>query len=348
MDNYFTDLAQTSAIHAKTGMWPGLLGKWYRQQKFGQEVTPDILTYSANGGIVTVTLVLDNPDGSDLFTSPNQYVDFGQLLDAGTSLNSWLNSQLEIEAANLQALADADIPVVYRPFQEMNGDPGPNCPWWACKPGGEYISFWIYVQSYLINKKGLHNLLFLWSPNGGYASPPLQTWYPGDQYVDMVGIDVYDHGTDLSGYPASHYNEVVALTNKPFVLAEFGSCSKCDATCPAIDWLGLLSNIEMFMPRTVYWMAWSTDCGMDYSGNSNLAALLSDPRVINRPVSYLGTANDAGVGAPANDGGSGTSGRSAEGACSALGTDERGSLADTLLICVGCAILGRRRGRPSR
>jgi hypothetical protein len=181
----------------------------------------------------------------------------------------------------------------------------------------------------------------------------------------MVGIDVYDHGTDLSGYPATHYNEVVSFADKPFVMAEFGSCSKCYATCPAIDWLALLSNIEMYMPRTVYWMAWSTNCGMDYSGNTNVAALLSDPRVINRPVGYLGPANDAGVGtndagasdagandagvsAPANDGGGGTLGSSAGGGCSALGSDERGSLADALLICVGLAILGRRRGRRER
>ncbi|MEM6316736.1 MAG: glycosyl hydrolase [Bacteroidota bacterium] len=81
------------------------------------------------------------------------------------------------------------IPVIYRPFHENSGD----WFWWGaphCTPD-QYVALWQFTVDYLRNERGLHHVLYAYSPSdpaflGGYENR-----YPGDDYVDIIGFDSY-------------------------------------------------------------------------------------------------------------------------------------------------------------
>lgn len=89
------------------------------------------------------------------------------------------------------------IPVIFRPFHELNGD----WFWWGrshCSPE-EYIQLWRFTVDYLRNTKGVHNLLFAYSTDKFYAMAEYMERYPGDDYVDIMGFDTYDKAANHPG-----------------------------------------------------------------------------------------------------------------------------------------------------
>jgi mannan endo-1,4-beta-mannosidase len=82
------------------------------------------------------------------------------------------------------------IPVFFRPFHENHG----SWFWWGEKlcSAEEYVALWKFTFHYLTDIKGVHNLLYAYSPTGTINNKEeYLTRYPGDDYVDMIGIDSY-------------------------------------------------------------------------------------------------------------------------------------------------------------
>ncbi len=76
------------------------------------------------------------------------------------------------------------IPIVFRPFHEMNG----NWFWWgsAATSATNYRALYALTVDYV--KDRTKSVMFCWSPN-----LPLDfNYYPGDEYVDFVGLDYYE------------------------------------------------------------------------------------------------------------------------------------------------------------
>lgn len=88
------------------------------------------------------------------------------------------------------------VPMIFRPFHEMDGD----WFWWGkrhttCE---EFISLWRFTVSYLRDSIGVHNFLYAFSPDNRFLTEEQYLErYPGDEWVDMVGMDNYgDMGRD--------------------------------------------------------------------------------------------------------------------------------------------------------
>jgi beta-mannanase len=122
-------------------------------------------------------------------------------------------------------------PLLLRFAPEMNGD------WNSWSPGvngnsaSEYVAVWRHVHA-LFDAAGAENVRWVWSPNASFpGSTPLRSLYPGDAYVDWVGIDGYNWGTTRSGTRWQTFDQVFVptirtirgLTKKPLILAEIGS-----------------------------------------------------------------------------------------------------------------------------
>ncbi len=86
-------------------------------------------------------------------------------------------------------------PFFFRPLHENTG----SWFWWGkdhCTPE-EFKALWHYIADYLRNEKGIHNLLYAYSPGSENADArEYGERYPGDDYVDMVGVDMYDPYTE--------------------------------------------------------------------------------------------------------------------------------------------------------
>ena len=81
------------------------------------------------------------------------------------------------------------IPIIFRPFHEHQGD------WffWGRKhvTDADFIKIWRFTVDYLIKNKGHHNLLIAFSPSTTTSRQEYLFRYPGDDYVDILGIDDY-------------------------------------------------------------------------------------------------------------------------------------------------------------
>ncbi|MBM7692048.1 mannan endo-1,4-beta-mannosidase [Peribacillus deserti] len=112
--------------------------------------------------------------------------------DKNDEFNAFLDN-IALFAKNLKDDKGDLIPVLFRPFHEQNG----GWFWWGAKTTttSQYVEIYRYTVEYLRDRKGVHNFLYVYSPNGtfGGSEDSYLTTYPGDEYVDILGMDQYDN-----------------------------------------------------------------------------------------------------------------------------------------------------------
>lgn len=91
-----------------------------------------------------------------------------------------LLDDIDAIAVQLKRLQDADVPVLWRPLHEASG----GWFWWGASGADAYLQLYKLMYDRLTNVHGLNNLIWVW--NGQDAA-----WYPGDEYVDIIGEDIY-------------------------------------------------------------------------------------------------------------------------------------------------------------
>lgn len=100
----------------------------------------------------------------------------------------------------------------------------------------------------LFNNAGVTNVTWVWCPNNG--SSPNADWntydayYPGDEYVDWVGMDGYNFGTSQSWSAwvefFSIYNsfyQAMTIYNKPIMIAEYASVEDSQNINRKANWI---------------------------------------------------------------------------------------------------------------
>ncbi|MGC4075236.1 MAG: glycosyl hydrolase [Nibricoccus sp.] len=118
--------------------------------------------------------------------------DWREILTEGTDLNRIWCEQVDLLARGLCMLRDAKVPVIFRPYHEMNG----NWFWWGGRPGSDdYQRLWSMLQDRLIRHHRLDNLLWAWCSDRPWEG--VEDYWPGHDRVDILGADIYP----LSGNP---------------------------------------------------------------------------------------------------------------------------------------------------
>jgi beta-mannanase len=164
----------------------------------------------------------DSKDGSPVPTQPA----YSPRRIASGSYDSYIRSM----AAQVKSVK---CPMIMRLDQEANGF---WYPWGDATPGmqntpADYVAMWRHVWT-VFEQAGVRNVAWMWSPNyltAGSTHNNIATLYPGDRYVDMVGIDGYVR--DASDDPATLFDQTLTslatfASAKPWVVAETGVSSK--------------------------------------------------------------------------------------------------------------------------
>ena len=146
-----------------------------------------------------------------------------------------LDKDIEGIARELLKLQDAGVPVLWRPLHEASG----GWFWWGAKGPEACKQLWIYLYDQLTNVYGCNNLIWVW--NGQAAD-----WYPGDEYVDIIGEDIYaanhSYGAQNSKFiellDYSETNKIIALTEN-----------------------GVLFDIDNVVATNARWAWFNTWCG---------------------------------------------------------------------------------------
>jgi hypothetical protein len=158
------------------------------------------------------------------------------LSNLGTSQPAYSPSQIAAGAFDTyiwraaREAASFEHPFFLRLAQEMNGDWSP----WGIQPGNspaDYVAMWRHVVS-IFRAAGATNVRWVWSPNvSGFAGvEPFQAYYPGDAWVDDIGLDGYNWGPvkdspwlTFAQIFRPSYEALTRLTSKPIFITETAS-----------------------------------------------------------------------------------------------------------------------------
>jgi len=209
----------------------------------------------------------DACDGKAIWTLENRPSQewWNELTTDGTKVNTEWKAQADVIAGYLKQLKEARVPVLWRPYHEMNGV------WfWWCNKKGEngFKKLWIMMYERYVKHHQLDNLVWVWNTNAPRDRPNDEAWayeefWPGLEYVDVLAADVY-----RDDWKPSHHDDLVKLgRGKPIVI---GEC----APPPTLETLAR-------QPRWAWYMPWGN---LVFWGNGpeRTKALLADPRILTR------------------------------------------------------------------
>ena len=162
-----------------------------------------------------------------------------ELITSDSPLHLRWEHYMDTAAGYLKQLADANIPVLWRPMHENNG----TFFWWGGRPG-EYGTAELYREVYnrMVNVHHLNNLVWVWNQNGPAPGAEFYNFYPGPQYADVVSYDNYSTLDDR------YYHEIQTIANgKPIAFGEVGSPPP--------------PEVLAVQPRWAFYMTWAGGAG---------------------------------------------------------------------------------------
>ena len=192
-----------------------------------------------------------NFDGYAFYSDQTSF-DIRQALKPGTWQNDFIMKDIEEVAGYLQLLEDEGIPVIWRPLHEAAGNYnlyGSNGAWfWWGRGGAEPCKeLWRLLYDQLVNVHGLDNLIWVWTADvpEGIGDQHLD-WYPGDEYVDIVGVDIYAQDTEAK---SRQYQTLVDMTKgkKLVTVSECGNIpdpAKCMEAGNKWSWFMVWPNAD--------------------------------------------------------------------------------------------------------
>ncbi len=238
-------------IEKTTGKIPAMRGLDFMNNDFNGVVNRAI-AWDKKGGLVTICWHT-GVYGSGYQESLNDNPDFSKLLTEGTTEYNAMMKSWEQAAKALKKLKDADVPVLWRPFHEFDGQ----WFWWGKGGKDNFIKLWRLMHDKFTNEYGLNNLIWVL----GYSGEIKSGWYPGDEYVDIAGSDTYDNSTNLKAW-----NKLQKVTDKPLAFHECGN----------------VPSVEQFEKDGILWswfMIWHTDHIMA-NDPENLKAVYNHNKII--------------------------------------------------------------------
>ena len=148
------------------------------------------------GGINTMEWHQYDPLGRGFYAEAVNYERIVRLLLPGGEYHDFYKTKLKRIAHYLKGLRGSrgqSIPVIFRPYHENNG----SWFWWGadyCTPE-EYTELWQFTETYLKDSLNVHNLLYAYSPDRFDDKPAYLERYPGDDFIDILGTDLYFFGS---------------------------------------------------------------------------------------------------------------------------------------------------------
>lgn len=184
--------------------------------------------------------------------------DISQVIDNPASEDYKLMLRdIDTIAVQLKKLQAAHVPVLWRPLHEADG----GWFWWGAHGPEPFKKLWVLLYDRLTNYHKLHNLIWVFT----YGSS--QDWYPGDKYVDIIGIDMYP--TDTNDPFSNQWVTLQTRFNGKKMLA--------------ISELGGVPNVDKLMTFGTKWAYFTTWNGFETKESQDkLKQTYNNPYVIDQ------------------------------------------------------------------
>lgn len=233
---YDDGTASNSDTKYLTGSHPAVCGWELSNIELGSELNIDkenfndirkhIIAAYERGAVNTISWHCNNPVTGGNSWDPTRAV--YSIIPGGENhekFKGWLDRVADF-MLSLKSSDGELIPLIFRPWHEHTGAGF----WWGKGNASqsEFVALWKFTVEYLRDTKGLHNLIWAYSPDMIHLSSRedyLEYW-PGDDWVDILGLDAYDReGADYGhkGLQLVRMSTVIAAEkNKPFAITETG------------------------------------------------------------------------------------------------------------------------------
>ncbi|MGA2134879.1 MAG: glycosyl hydrolase [Bryobacteraceae bacterium] len=252
--NYPNTIANwTDRAYDFTGKYPAVFGQDFGFQGGADKdstlarpaLVEEAMRQYRNGAIVTFTWHAVRPTDDEPVTFRDSVqgklsdFEWREVLTPGTALYQRWCAQVDVIAGYLKQLRDARVPVLWRPYHEVNG----NWFWWGGRKGKDGSAA-LYRQLFdrFVNYHHLDNLVWVWNANspgsGGQGPGPYADYFPGVEYADGLSVDIYGE------FKQSYYDDLVTLAGgKPVALGEVGGLPT--------------SAVLKEQPKYAWFMTWS-------------------------------------------------------------------------------------------
>jgi mannan endo-1,4-beta-mannosidase len=242
------------------------------------ETEESIAWARANGGVMSMTWHWNAPanlvNSGDwpwwrgFYTQGTTFDLAGALANPAGNDYQLILRDIDAIAVELQKFEDAGVPVVWRPLHEAQGNWTEQNPtgawfWWGAGGPETFKGLWRLMHDRLTDHHGLHNLI--WEFTSSAAKSGHLQWYPGDDVVDMIGLDIY---TDPTSSMSGEWYDVLAHYNGRKIIALSES--------------GTLPNAELMELYGIDWSYFSlwTDDFLDEFTAQEVQALLNSEQVL--------------------------------------------------------------------
>jgi len=257
----------TDSIIAMTGKIPAMWGTDISE--LDQSLVDEAIRQYKKGCIITLMYHQVKPFDHDSLGFSKSVkgmvtdAQWKQIVTPGTeNQKQWLD-KIDARAEVLKKLRDANIPVLWRPYHEMNG----MWFWYGNRPGEEGIQkLWKIMYDRYVNYHQLNNLIWVWNTNAprdwkddqAYA---YELFYPGAKYVDILAADVYKND-----FKQSHHDQLLKLGKGKLI---------------ALGEVGNLPTPEILeqQPQWAWFMCWA-HFPWAYNTREQVKSLYNSPRVM--------------------------------------------------------------------
>ncbi|MDP5199912.1 glycoside hydrolase family 26 protein [Flavobacterium sp. DG2-3] len=198
-----------SDVKSVTGSHPAVVGIDFSDfsgrsieqiEKAKEVLRKNVIATYERGGITTVSWHFNNPASEGGFYWKDGISTASMsLIKPGGSHHEQYKEILKTIADFAHSVKAKDgklSPMIFRPFHEFDGD----WFWWGKSHASreDFIAVWQFTVSYLKETLGVHNFIYAFSPDNRFNSETeYLERYPGDEFVDMLGMDDYgDFGRD--------------------------------------------------------------------------------------------------------------------------------------------------------
>ena len=264
-----------SDVKSVTGSHPAMIGVDFNGlsgrpdsmiEKEKRSLQKNITATYNRGGVTTISWHFSNPVSPGGF----YWVDTVSLpavkyIIPGAPQHEKYKSILRNMGEFVKTIKGADgklVPMIFRPWHEFDG----NWFWWgkAHCTREEFISLWKFTVSYLRDSLEVHNFIYAFSPDCKFnTEEQYLERYPGNEWVDLVGIDDYaDFGRDGKYDLEAGINKLKIVSdyakkaNKLAAFTETGLESIPNATW----WTGtLLKALKSNNIQLAYVLVWRND-----------------------------------------------------------------------------------------
>ena len=214
-------------------------------------------TYWEKGGIITLCWHWNTPEEYAIKEWWGTFYTDSTRFNLAKAMNGQdqagydaLMKDIDAIAKPLLEMQDAGIPILFRPLHEASG----GWFWWGASGPEAYKELWILLYDKLTNEYGLNNLIWVW--NGQAAD-----WYPGDEYVDIMGEDIYP-GEKVYTSQIAKYLEVAGYsTERKMVYLTENGC---------------IFDPDLALRDGAMWGMWATWSGEFIRKTNSMTAKLSE------------------------------------------------------------------------